>query len=73
MWYKDDERIGMIMGCNLCHDYDCGRDYIFSKITEIWGWATWRSVWKDYRISITDEEMKGLIDVKLERCIADIV
>ena len=57
------------------------------------GWATWRRVWKDYRISITDEEMKeladtrylrnywgrwygdtimkGLIDVKLERCIAD--
>ena len=91
-WYKDDERIGMITGCNLCPDYDCGRDYIFSKITEIWGWATWRRVWKNYRISITDEEMKeladtrylrnywgrwygdtimkGLIDVKLERCSA---
>lgn len=59
-WYKDDLRIGMLTGCNLCPEYDTKESYIFSKIPEIWGWATWRRVWKMYRGELMQEELEQL-------------
>lgn len=66
-WYKDDERIGMITGCNLCPEYKTDKPYMFSKITEIWGWATWKRVWKNYRDRLSDSEIKELSDSRYLR------
>lgn len=47
--YENDERIGMISGMNHLGKYEaCPYDYFFtSQGGAIWGWATWRRVWKD--------------------------
>jgi hypothetical protein len=53
--YRDDERIGMISGDNfqfgkIQNEYS----YYFSKYSHIWGWATWRRVWKKYDVQISN-------------------
>ena len=46
--YKDDLRIGHIGGnCFLPGIVKDGLSYDFCSITHIWGWATWRRVWKN--------------------------
>ncbi len=51
--YKDDERVMQISGVNYLPGADIGLDsYYFSKINDIWGWATWRRAWKLYDIKI---------------------
>lgn len=56
--YRDDERIGIISGTSLYDIYKeqlnwDKEDYIFSRYLSIWGWASWRRVWKDYDPDIT--------------------
>ena len=47
--YKDDTRIGHISGNNfLSNIIEEGLSYDFSSCVHIWGWATWRRVWKNY-------------------------
>lgn len=49
--YREDDRIGLISGCNLFPDTKSALgdyDYFFTKYIEIWGWASWRRVWKGY-------------------------
>jgi hypothetical protein len=54
--YKDDFRIGHIAGSNLQNGIKRNEnDYYFSKLTHVWGWASWRRVWENY-----DLEMKSL-------------
>ncbi len=51
--YRDDSRIGHIAGAN--HQKGIVRgdgSYYFSALTNVWGWAGWRRVWKDYDINI---------------------
>ena len=52
--YADDPRIGMISGDNF---QGGGRrtpfSYYFSNIPHIWGWATWRRVWKHYDVAMS--------------------
>ncbi|MGH7177843.1 MAG: glycosyltransferase family 2 protein [Tepidisphaeraceae bacterium] len=52
--YQDNEQIAMIGGVNL---QDGQRrtawSYYFSRITHIWGWATWRRAWKNYDVRMT--------------------
>lgn len=52
--YRDDERIGMISGDNFQFGYSINDDsYYFSNINHIWGWASWRSRWKnDYDVNL---------------------
>lgn len=46
--YKDDDRIGHIGGnCFLPGQIAKELSYDFCSITHIWGWATWRRVWKN--------------------------
>lgn len=50
--YKDDDRIGHIGG--NCFFQDVLNDdlsYGFCSFPHIWGWATWRRVWKNYDIN----------------------
>lgn len=55
--YKYDSRVGMIAGhdehlhMNRIETY--GDSYYFDRMTNIWGWATWKRAWDKY-----DPEMK---------------
>jgi hypothetical protein len=47
--YRHDTRIRHITGCNLQQGRKWGNStYYFSNRTHVWGWASWRRVWKDY-------------------------
>jgi len=47
--YRLDTRIRHISGANFQHGKKWGdATYYFSNITHVWGWASWRRVWKDY-------------------------
>ena len=57
--YRIDNRIGHICGCNFQDGIKRGEgDYYYSKLTHVWGWASWRRVWEKY-----DFEMIGLEEV----------
>ncbi|HMO33822.1 MAG TPA: hypothetical protein PKE63_04985 [Lacibacter sp.] len=49
--YRHDTRVWHIAGYNL-HPVNTPTeaDYFFSQETPIWGWATWRRVWKHYHL-----------------------
>ena len=52
--YADDERIGIIGGCNYGYKSMNNSSYSFSSgHHETWGWATWKRTWKifDYELS----------------------
>ena len=52
--YKDDSRVGAICGSNAFSlQTDNAASYHFSKRLFIWGWASWRRVWKDYDVELT--------------------
>ena len=47
--YRNDTRVTSISGNNFQFGYNhipCS--YYFSKYFHMWGWATWRRVWKEY-------------------------
>lgn len=46
--YKDDTRIHRISGMNNNDITDCPYSYFFSNRGTIWGWATWKRVFKAY-------------------------
>ncbi|PTS95916.1 nucleotide-diphospho-sugar transferase [Pedobacter sp. HMWF019] len=47
--YRHDTRIRHITGSNLQHGQTWGdASYYFSNLTHVWGWASWRRVWKEY-------------------------
>ncbi|MDB4922631.1 nucleotide-diphospho-sugar transferase [Mucilaginibacter sp.] len=51
--YRDDTRIRHITGCNLQQGKKWGDStYYFSNRTHVWGWASWKRVWKDYDLSL---------------------
>lgn len=51
--YRNDERIGTISGCNLGAPHDATlADYCFSRYPVVWGWASWRRVWRDYDFAV---------------------
>jgi len=50
--YKDDTRIGHIGGNNFLPGVmKEGLSYDFCSCSHIWGWATWRRVWKNYDVN----------------------
>lgn len=52
--YRDDTRIRHISGTNLQSQQQWGEaSYYFQESTIIWGWASWRRVWKDYDSELT--------------------
>jgi len=44
--YEHDERITMIAGFNHEEQTDAPYDYLFTTVCSIWGWASWRRVFK---------------------------
>lgn len=50
--YKDDDRIGHISGnCFFPNLIDQQYSYDFCSFSHIWGWASWRRVWKNYDVN----------------------
>ena len=47
--YRNDSRVRHIGGSNLQHGRKRGdASYYFSRMTHVWGWASWRRAWTDY-------------------------
>lgn len=62
--YADDERIMHISGDNFQKGKARGSgSYYFSKISHIWGWATWRRAWRLYDFEI--KSLDNFIDQKV--------
>lgn len=60
--YLHDTRIFLISGYNKKNIWNAEkRDYFFSQLGGIWGWASWRRVWEHY-----DIEMKDIGEFMLE-------
>ena len=56
--YREDERVGLICGTSLCDiraQSICwgDEDYVFTRYPSVWGWASWRRVWRDYDVTIS--------------------
>lgn len=49
--YENDLRLSMISGFSDGAISKTSNRYLLSPMPEIWGWATWSRVWKDYRQS----------------------
>ena len=51
--YKNNKNIFMITGDNFQDGKIRGDgSYYFSKLTHVWGWATWRRAWKHYDVKM---------------------
>jgi len=59
--YKDDTRIGHISGNNFLQGIiDEKLSYDFCSCSHIWGWASWRRVWKNFDLNLSFwEEQKN--------------
>ena len=54
--YEFDERVRHISGVNYLNSkIQIAESYYFSKFTHVWGWASWKRVWKDYSKEILKE------------------
>jgi len=53
--YKDDKRVSVISGTNEFAKYRKKEsdEYFFTRFTYIWGWASYRRVWKDYDFALS--------------------
>jgi len=60
--YRFDSRIGHISGTNMSINRRFGdASYYFTKFTNVWGWASWNRVWKDYdeNLTLLDDFISG--------------
>ena len=52
--YRNDERVGAINGFNFFNlQSNASESYHFSRHMDVWGWASWRRVWKDYDVEMS--------------------
>lgn len=55
--YRDAKEVVHITGNNLLAEHArTDGDYFFSKYPFIWGWATWRRAWQNYRVDAGGHE-----------------
>jgi hypothetical protein len=74
--YRNDTRVRHITGCNLQQGKKWGAaSYYFSNRTHVWGWASWRRVWKDYDKNLTrfksEEVREHMLNVYPDAMMAD--
>lgn len=52
--YENDDRVGVISGTNFVPPQEQAdpSGYRFTRVPIVWGWASWRRVWQDYRFDI---------------------
>lgn len=66
-FYKNDKRIWHIGGFNPLNIVDRNESYYFSKIQEVWGWASWADRWQKYKFDLNSfdrEHLKRFSDKK---------
>lgn len=55
--YRFDHDVLHVCGSNYQYGKWRGKgDYYFSKLTHIWGWATWKRAWDKYEFTIEGED-----------------
>ena len=60
--YKEDKHIHLISGYNFFYEGYCSKvSYYLSDFGSIWGWASWKRVWKTYRYDVNDYSEKDLV------------
>ena len=66
--YRGDSRIAMISGDNFTGvPLPTGDSYFFSRMTHVWGWATWRSAWSRY-----DRHLRQWPEIKRANLLSEI-
>lgn len=59
--YRDNQNIQLIAGRNyFLKDYPSKYSYYLSSYAHIWGWASWRRVWKTYCFDVNSYDEKTL-------------
>ena len=52
--YRNETKVAHITGSNLQDGIKRGdSSYYFSNFTYVWGWASWRRVWKNYDVNLS--------------------
>lgn len=52
--YKDDKKIWQVSGYSLLKPGDLTKSsYYFSRMTQIWGWASWADRWQQFDLNMT--------------------
>lgn len=71
--YKDEPRVRLISGDNFTPEYNpTGYDYFFTRLPDIYGWASWRKKWQNLDREMNDwpsirKRMKRFFPHFLER------
>lgn len=66
-YYRDDERIMHISANNFQQGKVRGDgSYYFSRLTHIWGWATWRRAWQKYDFTLKEYKYSSTKGLNLE-------
>lgn len=61
--YRDAPKVMMVAGYNPLGANVVSSDSFFSENPTIWGWATWRTRWKSYDVSMSDWSENTFLDV----------
>lgn len=51
--YQNSDKIAVISGDNFNKNKIGNADYYFSRMPNIWGWATWKRAWEKYDLSMS--------------------
>ncbi|MFA6404803.1 MAG: FkbM family methyltransferase [Candidatus Paceibacterota bacterium] len=57
-YFRNKEKIIMICGYNINEKSNIPYSYTFSRYGHLWGWASWRRVWKQYDVTMKIWESK---------------
>lgn len=71
LYYKDDNRIGIVSGLNLHPDHKNEPSYYFLHGGHIWGWGTWKRVWKDFDLNEKIEDKYLSSDFLGPQCVSE--
>lgn len=59
--YRNKDNIGLIAGHNnIYEDLTKDASYGFISVPHIWGWATWRKEWNNYKYNVNEISLSGL-------------
>ena len=65
--YQGNSNVGLISGNNFSPNSKLVSSYYFSSHPNIWGWATWRRTWTEFRSSVVDSVTRKAVLDELPR------
>jgi len=60
--YKNEERVANISGFK-CIETKNKFSYYFSDMIEIWGWATWRRAWLNFKLDVNELDENAILSI----------